>query len=1259
MKRNYLFIVAAMATLIGWTGINQVRGQAYLVTNNCYFVLKAGTKAYVDGNYINQNNGHITSNDSIIITGNWTNNAANGVFTSAAGSVVMVGAAQQIGGSNPTNFNKLVLDGTGVKSMTVSARVKTLLALGNREISTGNSTLFVDNTGAAAITRNTGFVSTGASGWLSRAVASAAAYTFPVGTGTVYRPADLTPPSAAADTFKVRFVNHDATNDGFAISNKENGICYVTNHFYHHIGKGTGSLSQASVTLYFDSLVDGFYDRIAHWQVVPQWQNTSTPVAVYQASPALSKLTISNWNNFNPTPFALAGYKANATINGVSPLCQTASPFNLTAATSGGLWTGTGITNTNAGTFSPAVAGPGTHMIIYSVTNINGCSGVDTTYITVNPTAGVPTTILGTSSFCQGVTSGNYTTTATNATTLNWSLTPAGAGTITGTGTTGAVTWNTGYTGNATISVTATNSCGTSTATTTQVSINPVPGVPTAISGAVSFCQGAVSGAYTTTATNASSYNWTISPAGAGSISGTGTTGTVTWNTGYNGNVTISVTSTNSCGTSTATSTNITINPTPGVPTAISGTTPICQGTTSGSFTSSATNATSFNWSLTPSGAGTISGTGSTGTVSWNTGYSGNAVVSVTSTNTCGTSAPVTMNVVIDPLPGVPSAISGSNSICQGTTSGIYTSSATNASSYNWTISPSGAGSISGTGTTGTVSWNTAFSGNATIAVTSTNSCGTSTAVSLNVSVNPIPGTPTAISGTSPICQGTPSGNYTTTATNATSFNWTLSPSGAGSIIGTGTTGSVTWNSGFSGTATLSVTSTNACGTSSATNLNVIVDPIPGVPVNITGPNSVCQGNPTSTYTTTATNATTYNWTITPAGAGTISGTGASALVTWVNGYIGNATIGVTATNNCGTSALTDTVIVVGGLPGTPSAIHGSNTLCQGTTSTAYTVSSTNATDFQWTLTPPAAGAIIGNGSTGTVYWGPTFSGTATVSVTASNACDTTGASSLIITVLPAPTIPSNPNGNLLICPGETVTPYLTGSANALGFIWTISPAGAGTITPFGDSLSVTWTPGYYGNADICVSSYNNCDTTTIQCTQVSIVPGAVAGFTFVVNNADVTFTNTSSNSTSFAWAFGDNTNTTVDNPVHTYGATGNYYVQLVAFNQCGSDTLLDTVTIITTSIDENNGNGALSIYPNPFDGNSNLVFTLQEDDNVSLEIFDVAGKRIAVLMENVNLRKGNYTYEITDDMVGKVQGVFLVRFTAGDKRTIEKLIHL
>ena len=74
----------------------------------------------------------------------------------------------------------------------------------------------------------------------------------------------------------------------------------------------------------------------------------------------------------------LATNCCDATICPVQSVCQNDPSFTLTAATAGGTWSGPGMNAT--GTFNPATAGVGTHVIIYSLP-----CGSETTTIVVSP----------------------------------------------------------------------------------------------------------------------------------------------------------------------------------------------------------------------------------------------------------------------------------------------------------------------------------------------------------------------------------------------------------------------------------------------------------------------------------------------------------------------------------------------------------------------------------------------------------------------------------------------------------------------------------------------------------------------------------------------------------------------------------------------------------------------------------------------------------------------------------------------------------
>lgn len=154
------------------------------------------------------------------------------------------------------------------------------------------------------------------------------------------------------------------------------------------------------------------------------------------------------------TPLTPSTKSTTITINALpvvslaaaGPFCVNSSSVQLVGLPAGGTYSGTGVTPT--GTFTPATAGPGSHTITYTFTDINSCTNSASIIIVVNalPAAPVVTVVdncNGTSTLSTAATgillwntgasiasiivntAGTYTVTAT----VNGCTGPAGSGT--------------------------------------------------------------------------------------------------------------------------------------------------------------------------------------------------------------------------------------------------------------------------------------------------------------------------------------------------------------------------------------------------------------------------------------------------------------------------------------------------------------------------------------------------------------------------------------------------------------------------------------------------------------------------------------------------------------------------------------------------------------------------------------------------------------------------------------------------------------
>ncbi|WP_291131078.1 PKD-like domain-containing protein [Flavobacterium sp. UBA7682] len=238
---------------------------------------------------------------------------------------------------------------------------------------------------------------------------------------------------------------------------------------------------------------------------------------------------------------------------------------------------------------------------------------------------------------------------------------------------------------------------------------------------------------------------------------------------------------------------------------------------------------------------------------------------------------------------------------------------------------------------------------------------------------------------------------HTTTGTTGIQDNGVSGASGLPAGVSASWTSNTITISGTpteSGTFNYTIPLTGGCGTENATGtITVNANVVSPTAITISaGTEPTCQltnGTTTTTYATTATNNTGFNWSLSNGAAGTISAT--TGVMTWANGFSGTVDIQVTANGCNGPTSQVIRTVTITPTVGTPTAITvsaGTEPTCQltdGTTTTTYTTTATNNTGFNWSLSNGAAGSI--NATTGVMTWANGFSGTVDIRVTA-NGCN-------------------------------------------------------------------------------------------------------------------------------------------------------------------------------------------------------------------------------------------------------------------------------
>jgi len=123
-----------------------------------------------------------------------------------------------------------------------------------------------------------------------------------------------------------------------------------------------------------------------------------------------------------------------------------------------------------------------------------------------------------------------------------------------------------------------------------------------------------------------------------------------------------------------------------------------------------------------------------------------------------------------------------------------------------------------------------------------------------------------------------------------------------------------------------------------------------------------------------------------------------------------------------------------------------------------------------------------------------------------------------------------------------------------------------------------------------------------------------------------VSFTDLSmGEATSWAWDFdvdaGESVDSTEQNPTHTYNEQGSYTIKLTVNNQL--NRLKRNYVVVGPSADSDEtllpyANRLHGAFPNPFNPETTISYSLQRDCEVTLDIYNVKGQKIRTLVKGV-----------------------------------------
>jgi len=965
---------------------------------------------------------------------------------------------------------------------------------------------------------------------------------------------------------------------------------------------------------------------------------------------------ISSGGVFNPTTAGVGSHNVTYTVNTgncvstvsatinvsappvasiVSPgtLCNNGSSILLSGSPTGGTFSGTPFV-TPAGTFNPSVSGVGSFNVTYTVSNAAGCSA--STTISVQVIAAPNAAITPAGPFCVNAAPSNLTGVVPGGT---WS----GGSYISVTGSFNPAVAGVGF---ATVTYTLTSG-GCTSSSSTSVVVNDIPNSSIFPPGPICVTSSPVQltaansggtfggGAYVT-----SSGLFNPNVAGIGTVP-----------------VTYTLTNSNNC-TSTST---LQVTVIAGTPVSIVPSGPFCSNSPTGVLSASVsggswggnpyiTGTGQFFPSISGAGtfpvtytlnAGTNCATTATGTVTVNAApnatitsipaiclgsspvqlnastpggtWSGGAYVSASgqfNPNISGTGTFLVTYTVADPLTGCSSSSTNSVSVTPGPSASIFPVAPLCVNAGQIQLIPSTIGGVFSGGAyvtpSGTFNPTTATVGTWQVNYTVSSGACNATGVTF-ITVYDVPSI--AVTSSGPFCEnqgaqaitttpggGTFSGNPYVTVTGLFYPN----QSGIGSFP-----------------VTYTVTGTNGCTASNT--FNVTVNPIPNSNILSAGP--FCANDPIFQLGATTGGGV---W----SGGNYVTSTGQFIPSLAVNGL---NPISYTVTGGNGCSSTSTSNVTVLSIPDVQIAPAGP--FCRNTPLQTLIA---NIPGGVWAGGPYISG--FGN-------FNPVFAsvGNNIVTYQVSNTNGCINSDTIFVTIYSVPDATISYPG--LVCDGNAPFPL---NAATPGGSWSGGPyINNGIFDPqvSGQGIfPVTYT----------VTDGNNC--TNSNTINITVDSDPVASFGYQPNALQAYFTNTSSNATNYAWDFGDGSagNTAV-NPTHTYLDNGTYIVRLIAFNNCGSDTIFIPVTVNKGVGLENYADvQEFNLYPNPALEFAVVEFVSVSASEAKLTLSDINGKQI----QNYKVfGDGNHHFKIQLNLTDVLPGVYLIGIETPEGVFVRKLV--
>lgn len=654
----------------------------------------------------------------------------------------------------------------------------------------------------------------------------------------------------------------------------------------------------------------------------------------------------------------------------------------------------------------------------------------------------------------------------------------------------------------------------------------------------------------------------------------------------------ITLVATNSAGNSTAfkgSYINISPNPIAGFTFTVNGT----QAT----FVNTAQFGSDVSWSF---------GDGNTSTQTNPTNnYQNNGIYPVTQTitNACGTSISTqAVTIAVAPVPSF--VMSSQGPICANETINYTSTSTYNPTSILWTFE--GGNPASSTDPNPIVTYNNAGTFDVTLVVTNANGTAQSFQQDL-VFVNAKP----SVSFTH-LADGLEI-DFTQNISNGTGHIWNF---GNGQ---TSTDMNPTHIYGAEGTFIVTLSDVNNCGTT-VFSQSIVAQLLPTAGFSATN-NTICSNELVQFTNQSSPSVTSWLWTF--EGGNPATSTLPNPIVQYSQSGDFNVSLTVTNATGQNTSTQTNFIVVL-----TEPTVSFDGNVSGNIISLSNTGSGSNAST--WSIFNDNVNTQLSGNQ---INYPAPANGVYNVLLTNSNQCGLVQSDTVQYNINAYPVANLSANNGGTLCT-NVFTNYTFSGQNGDSFLWKFE--GAVPESSIEQNPNVTYQSIGTFNVQLIVTNALGTDTVN---SSVTIGALPISDFSSVNNDNQVNFTYNGIGQNTQFWDFGDGFGTSDLNPMHTYTNPGTYTVTLISQNGCGNDTIVKSIAVVFSSINDVENNILLSVHPNPSNGLFSLLISGDLTGQFEINVSDITGKSLMNKQINISSK-----YEDVLDLQHVENGVYLLQ---------------